>query len=589
MRKSIYPTSVVMNFLFKEKPEQFKHLSDLRLENPQSFETELEIVSQELRNTKESLYSYDVSTENSFIKQFVEEDTEVYSFGSNPRKFFSTEECRRLTQTVYKESGDNKNLVFFIGDNTALQGKLINKLNETSSLMPLVTAFEKHFGDQDVTKFQFFTSKKIGRGGWKETAKIKEWMYSYQFLSKDKREYFVFSSKELSLEYGLLEGNIVLLDDKFPIGAQATIQVNRPIIILNRWHPFNKKITTKEQLKTLLEKLKLSKKKFYNYLFCHSEDKVSYNQPKLFREMISACLFSYNYGGYPLHLFLLGPPGIGKSKIEEAIYDKFDEVVGIVDGGTSTMKSLIPSFKGTIPQIGSMLKSHRICVIDEFLRILSKVDVHNRNEQLAVLNTIYEHKKRDAGSGNGRVTMNPSMKVISVSNPIWNTQKMINLCNKIDTSFLSRNLIHYYDGRHIQQIETNELIEEPFFTMDKNYFISIYDYLNSFKASFDEKRVREIYEKGLAYLGDDTENNKCQTVREVYTARYELHLKKLIDGIIKTRCLCDSDMSFAAAEVDYQLLEKISFYILLNWNIIEVPFVKDELRGKITEETIQVN
>ena len=101
--------------------------------------------------------------------------------------------------------------------------------------------------------------------------------------------------------------------------------------------------------------------------------------------------------------------------------------------------------------------------------------------------------------------------------------------------------------------------------------------------------MRKELEKSMKKDWDDTENNKCQTVREVYTARYELHLKKLIDGIIKTRCLCDSDMSFAAAEVDYQLLEKISFYILLNWNIIETPFVKDELRGKITYETVKVN
>ena len=42
----------------------------------------------------------------------------------------------------------------------------------------------------------------------------------------------------------------------------------------------------------------------------------------------------------------------------------------ITDGSCSTIKSLIPSFKSTINiQPGDLIKSNRICCVDEFLRI----------------------------------------------------------------------------------------------------------------------------------------------------------------------------------------------------------------------------
>jgi hypothetical protein len=274
---------------------------------------------------------------------------------------------------------------------------------------------------------------------------------------------------------------------------------------------------------------------------------------------------------------IIAQPGTGKSTLEEVIYDKFEEDTDIIEGSSSTIKSLIPSFKGNLPDPGAILKSNRVCIVDEFLRILLRIEKEERNIQLSSLNPLLEHRKRTAGSGNGKIKLNSTCRILSVSNPVWGTKSIDILANRFDLSWLSRWFIWYQDKDHINQIQSGTKMKKTFFFMKKDDFLSIFDYLNGFYANFDEKRVENIHMKGRSLLGEDTEENLLRSVIEIYAARYKHHILCLMDGIIKTRCICSGDDSFTANEEDYKMLETIWMKMLVEWGIYQDSMVKSEI------------
>ena len=189
----------------------------------------------------------------------------------------------------------------------------------------------------------------------------------------------------------------------------------------------------------------------------------------------------------------------------------------------------------------------------------------DREMWFARLNPLLEHQMANFGSGNGNANLKMTAKLIAVSNPVWNTATMGQLCSQLDSSFLGRLLIWYQDKEHVDLVQgtRDELIKKRKLTLPLDIHIGIIDYMGSFKAEWDDDRIEEIYQNGLSRLTTDSQNKI--KVRDVYKSRYNHHLKCLIDGIVKIRCLCEQDISFKAIEEDYSKLANLWDRMITNW------------------------
>jgi len=56
-----------------------------------------------------------------------------------------------------------------------------------------------------------------------------------------------------------------------------------------------------------------------------------------------------------------------------------------------------------------------------------------------------------------------------------------------------------------------------------------------------------------------------ETLEKHYDARHMHHIECLIDGIVKTRCMLDGDMSFKAIEKDYEDLKIVWTKLISSW------------------------
>jgi hypothetical protein len=485
--------------------------------------------------------------------------SQTYHLNGVSQEPFSWGQVKALTRRMYD---DKDTLCFYYGDKNKFTGKLLNEIYSYKQQIHLFTVYKRKKDDIEEHRVVFF-DEKFDKRGWYKVDSVSEKFWFYQFIS-DCCQYVVLSEEKLNLEYGDLNGMVIDLEEEAPLGSSAKIKLNLPVIVLSKWDSFSNKISTKGGFLNLLNSLGINREKYFNYLFSHS-DKCTYNHPSYFQELISAFLLS-SKEKLPLHLLLIAKPGTGKSTLEESIQDKFDEDEDIVEGSCSTLKALIPSFKGNLPAPGALLKTNRICVVDEFLRILMRVHKDERNEQLAALNPILEHKKRRIASGNGGLTMSPTSRCLMVSNPVWGTHSMEQLCDKIDRSFLSRLLIWYQDDDHIKRIQSGELKETTYFKIEIETWLGLLDYLHSFVAKYDKERVDNIY-KQYFDLKNESIDRLVEGVREVYYARYQYHIHKLIDGIIKTRCLCTCSTDFTAKEEDYKLVEDIWSRMIQGWGV----------------------
>ncbi|MHA1690062.1 MAG: hypothetical protein ACTSU7_00360, partial [Candidatus Heimdallarchaeaceae archaeon] len=76
-------------------------------------------------------------------------------------------------------------------------------------------------------------------------------------------------------------------------------------------------------------------------------------------------------------------------------------------------------------------------------------------------------------------------------------------------------------------------------------------------AIYDMDKVKEIHERVPQILNE--------TLQKHYDARHKHHIECLMDGIVKTRCFLDGDISFEANEEDYEILKKVWFTLIKSW------------------------
>lgn len=585
MPKSDLSTAFIMEHLKNSDTSRYRELITLRTKHPDDFQKRLEIIRkevtpQDLTHEETPIQRERIFEDLDFDIDHVEEDI-IYLSDNDFPLLFNYKELQTLTRRTWREK--NK-LIFYIDRETCLKGKVTNEIRPYKQKLVVARRLKSNSDTEAMEKISFFHKKEDARR-WRTEDFVSGEFWAYQFESSH-RSYILLSRERLDLEHCVVEGTLVELQDNLPIGTDTKINVGLPTIFVHTVHKSKPTFKSKEELIQKTAELGLTHEKYFNFLFSAEHKtlgKKTFNHPDYFQYLISAFLLSA-IQEYPLHLLIIARLGSGKSTLEDAVWKKFDEETDIVEGSCSTFKVLIPSFKGNLPDAGAIVKSNRIAVIDEFLRILMRVHKDDRQAQLAALNPILEHRKRRVGSGNGTIMLSPSARVLAVTNPVWGTGSMDLLCDHIDTSFISRLLTWYQDKGHIKLVEEQETLEDTYFDIDKHTWLGIVDYLHSFISDYDLDVVNQFFNEGLELLGEDNPDNVLQEVISVYTGRYRHHLSCLLDGIVKTRCICTGDPSFKALDQDYDTLAVIWYRMLVSWglpiNALDKSLLNTKIYGK---------
>jgi len=540
------------------------------------------IVKDELEFFDEEIKRYELTKE---ISLYEEEDDEVkpeviekYArLGAGTEGIigihhpYTYTQMSRLTNGVFKKTGLIK---FYISRERTIYGKITAEIYEHSQKIPIATLVESkkktETGEAMYTKILLF-----GETGEKnKIQKIREItlpFYVYRFISENNQDMILMSTTKCEIGDYIITGVVTECNDYKMLTESAKLPTKLPFFFAQFVRSRIIKFRDAEDLFSRAYQLGICRKSFYDYPFSTSRNNVSYKllQPEWYKQLIWAWLLHQPKGimnNYPLHLMVIGPKASGKSLLLNSLHSKSKETRSIFSGSSSTLKFLIPSFKNKPAQLGYLAESNRFAFCDEFLRCLANTSTSTdnrasaRDESVALMNDLLEHQKREAGSGVSRISViNMTARILATTNPIRGINNVKNMVNAYDESFLSRWMIYYQTQGHVDMIRNSDDfdLEVYDFKIPVTDWISIVDYLQSFSAKYDMSKVLEIFKQVPQLLSE--------TLLRHYSARHKHHIECLIDGIIKTRCLLDGDLSFKARDVDYKVLKSVWSMLVSSW------------------------
>jgi hypothetical protein len=476
-----------------------------------------------------------------------------------------------IKKAIKEQWAKDGSLRFFINNNKHIKGKITNKIEEGIIDIPLIEKYTKEhisrFGVQTEVGLTIFGDKRI------KDSMIANYLthkfHIYRIVVKENeaiQNYTLLSEKPLDIGEYDIYGMVLELEDYSELSKYTRLMKKNHIIFVNQAIPSKITFSSNEHFMEFISKYNLTEDKFFKEFLTLGEEGNSFyfGHPRYF-ERLSASFFlssKQDTSPYPLHWLIIGKQGGGKSKIMESMAEKMDETLPIVEGSGSTMKSLIPSFKGDLTKAGALIESNRMVFVDEFFRILMRVDKDDRENTLTHLNPLLEHKKRRFASGNNFLDAQMTSKMLAVTNPVFGTSTMESLVKKMDNSFLSRIFIWYQDEEHFNKvINTREDQLEPVTKeMTNEDWKAVFDFCNSFKSKINILRCNELHKEGLGNLGILSEE-----IREIYKSRYKHHLSCLLDGLVKLRCILEKDTTFEAKDADYDSCKQIWFKMIENW------------------------
>ena len=559
-----------------EKTKQFvKQLKQIKeyLVGHDVIKTELEFLDQEIErheNTK-------------MITLYEEEDDEVdqgeverYArHGANTEGVvgihlpYNYTQLGKLTNGVFRKTGLIK---FYISREKTIYGKIIGEVYEHPQEIPIATLIEskksnKETGEPEYRGITLFGTKM----NWREHVKVKEInlpFYVYRFITEGNKEMILMSSEPCEIGDYIITGVMTQCDDYKMLTDSAKLPTKLPFFFSQKVMNRIVKFKNHEELKVKLDNLKINRESFFDYPFTIKKNKQHYKllQPYWYKLLIWSWLTHQPKGlfnTYPMHIIQMGPKHSGKSLQLNGLHEKSKEARSIFSGSSSTLKSLVPSFKSNPAKIGYLGESNRFAFCDEFFRCLfntrTSKEGSQREESVAMMNDLLEWQKRRAGSGVSGVNVNMTSRVIATTNPIRGINTISDLVNSFDESFLSRWLIYYQTEDHVSMIRhsRDDSLEKFNFKIADTDWIAILDYLHSFSADYNVNKVYEIHSMVPSMLSE--------TLNRHYDARHKHHIECLMDGIVKSRCIVDGDMSFKAIDEDYDNLKLVWMKVVTSW------------------------
>ena len=457
--------------------------------------------------------------------------------------------------------------------------------------------------------FFFFDDRfdKRYNGYLKDTFSL--FFYIYQVITENEKKYFVLSQEKLPHEVCELSGMLVEMDDYTELSKNLKVPSISGFFILKEAKPDVKTIS-KEELVNFTKEIGIDEGMWFNILAIHPSGTKN-NFPEEMEHLKSSFVLSGKVDGWPMHLSIMGPPGTKKTMGHiESLSSKFEMEPRIAEGSGWTIKGLGPSFRGTIADIGYFAKAHRMGWIDELGKLVEKeIYKHDTvaSNLLGDFNFLLEHKNRLVGSGNtGEVRIQANAKFLIVTNPMSNKRTLAEHLGVLDPTYMSRSLwwvqdkdeqyltlsknaVERFPPRHPQAISKGNETNLPPHTSnssDKVYmYIDIFDDIlcltmcrgecvikvttKDFLTIFDSCQVfcSEIDDTEIDNLVNiTTELAKEPMKSSVWKPRAYHHIKLLIDGLCKQRCLFkDYDSKFEANREDYDMAERILIRMVLAW------------------------
>jgi len=545
---------LVLQYLKQVHPKTFDEVTQLRIHHPDQARLKLEIIQEEHKNV--NFNEYDLARDNNYIKSICEQYQDIEGI-VYLNQFFNATSLRHIGQMLWQY---NHKIYLPISKETCLQGKITNKIFSYPKRIPVATIVMSK--ETEFTNY-LFMNEKANKKLFRTIQILHADLWVYHF-NTGKQEYVLLSQKELDTEDYIIEGTFIEVEDNPLFGSTARLTTKMPMILVNNCIKRVQSFENHKQLFEVMKKNGITKDCWFNYLFYHPQLKKTFRHPELFEKLISAFLLAAKQDYY-LHLLIISDPGSGKSTLEECLWHKLNEKQDIVGCGQSTLKSLVPSFKTQPPSPGSLINSSRIAIVDEFLRILVNIEKTDREFQLGRLNDLLENRARAFESGQGRVQGKMTSKFLGVTNPIWNTSSMEKLIDQIDMSFVSRVLVWYQSKEHLRWVYDEKGISKSVTVLiDPFLFLAIYDYCQSFVSFYDDVRLKVVVKECRRLLEDQPTFYRALMM---YDARYVHHARCLLDGIVKTRCLCSDCSDFVAVDEDYLLLKELFVLMLISWGV----------------------
>lgn len=557
---------------------QLKRIKNFMLEHEAPKE-DLEFLDEEIQRyqyTKEiSLYhEQDTYIDNHLVNRYAQ-----MSYGTEGvvgiHLDLNYEQLKRLTNGVYDQTGLIK---FYISKEKTIAGQIVAEVFETPQDIPVASLIEskdvhKETGAPVEKKISLF-GEKVNNHKYYKIKEVYAPFRVYRFITEFKQDLILFTNENLSVGDYIATGVVTKVDDYKSVTDSARLPTKLPYFFVHSIRNRIPKYKNHEEFLKRLAVLKINKTNIFNYPFIaeieNPEDKskkknVIIKHPKWFKWLIWSWLTHANKGmfnKYPMHIMMLGPAQSGKSFLMNTLHKRSKENQQIFSGTMSTLKKAVPSFKYRPADPGYLAKSNRFAFLDEFLRCLIRNKSNKeggREESVGIMNDLLEHQKRECGSGVSALIVNMTARTIAASNPVRGVMSVTDLVNAYDLSFLSRWIIYWQTDEHFEMIRNaiSSDLKEAKFIISNNEWISILDYLQSFSADYDDRIVKKIFESSKGLLSE--------TLLSHYQARHIHHLECLIDGIVKTRCLFERNITFKAKEEDYEMLKLIWSKIIGSW------------------------
>jgi len=478
---------------------------------------------------------------------------------------YDYEEIKLLSRLIYDRTG---NLSFFVSNSFRMKGSVVSELGKSAEEYPVITLVESRTTNENniPTRAIRFIDEYYDKRKWDVIQELTCPFFLYRFLGEDNKEYVLFSKERLVHEEYTLNGMLVGISDRKEIGEVSRVAKKLEIVFV---HNVKKRIIVfknHDELINFVEKKRVNRN-FLTWLFSKTDGdkRYLYEHPKWFMDFIGAWVLHAKWGrgvSYPIHLIIVAKEGTGKTTLLECLSEKFAENEPVIGAGGCTLKYFIPSYARNPPQIGALAKANRVCLVDEYFRaLITNTREGAREEGMARMNDLLEHRKRAMGSGAsgqlGDVVMRA--RLLSVTNPIYGTIDMNALCNRIDRSWVSRHVVYYMSDEHVNFVKDKDVnyLEEVDFDLDVNDFLGIVDYLHTFRSVYDDLLVNNIHNDFTDLLSEE--------VKSVYVARYPHHIHCLMDGLVKLRCVQELDPTFQAKSVDYERLRVVWGMIVGSW------------------------
>ncbi|MBT4935980.1 hypothetical protein HON15_04390, partial [Candidatus Woesearchaeota archaeon] len=398
-------------------------------------------------------------------------------------KIDSPQSYEEVKQLIYNEYVDDDTLRFKITNDSFIEGKVVLKLSENKRSIVLIELLKSKNGEFYLRHLDELVD---GRN-YKPVKSVIGDFYCYEIIVNKKRVLLLHDDNIPTGNY-LVRGMKVNFNDKAQMGELFAFKTSQEVILVNS---IERKDVVFKNNEEMFEKLPAENvlTKFKQSLFY--KDGKSYSFAPNYERFLMVQLVHKLNEGYPNHALIIGEAGTGKTLSIELIERHFNE--GILSGGSSTIKSLVPSFKSTTPNPGLLIVSIIFAFVDEFLSIIvrTKSDDENRGSALAAMNEMLEHKIRDCGSGNGKITGQMTARGIFTSNFLQNNyhHDLQAVCSHLDNPFLSRLLIYIINGEtekinlHYSEEEKFTEIEEP--PIDSEVIAAVVTYLQTVSTTYD--------------------------------------------------------------------------------------------------------